>query len=522
VLLSNLISSIATRTPIHPKGPTDCVRICDLTEDSRTVVPGSLFVARGGLKSDGKQFVHDAIAAGAVAILTEDTSLDIPDVPVIACSDVLLASALAAEVFYGRPSSSLSLVGVTGTNGKTTTTHLLWRLLNSVRRRTGLIGTVMIDDGREVAPAAMTTPPAIEISRTLATMIECGCSAAAMEVSSHSLDQRRVDALDFKVGVFTNLTGDHLDYHKSMDLYAQAKSRLFELLPSTGIAVINGHDPYADLMVKHSKARVVRCWLGHEIRPGDHVTVQVTDASIRGLSLTLNGPWGQIGGHVPLIGDYNAMNVLQAVTCAWALGVPTDLLQQSLSALDTPPGRLERVSDDDCDITLFVDYAHSDDALANVLTAIGRVIPGRAGSAVRSTAGSDRTRQSGRLWVVFGCGGDRDRTKRPRMGRVASELADVAIVTSDNPRTERPGQIIDEILDGVPTHQRSKITVQADRGRAIRYAAENAQPGDIIVVAGKGHETVQILSDGHGGTIYTAFDDRQVAREALTARVVRS
>lgn len=522
MLLSNLIETIAARTAVTCTGPTDQVRICDLTEDSRTVVPGSLFVARGGLKSDGKRFVEEAVAAGAVAIMTDDPSLECHDVPILACNDVLLASAIAAEAFYGRPSASLSIVGVTGTNGKTTTTHLLWRLLNGVKRRTGLIGTVVIDDGREVAPAAMTTPPAIEVSRTLATMVECGCSAASMEVSSHSLDQRRVDALAFKVGVFTNLTGDHLDYHKTMDLYAEAKARLFQLLPADGLAVINAQDPAAEFMAKRSKARVIRCWLSHEVRTGDHATVQVTDASIRGLSLLLTGPWGQITGHVPLIGDYNAMNVLQAVTCAWAMGVPTDVIQQSLPSLDAPPGRLERVSDDDCDITVFVDYAHTDDALTNVLTAVGRVIPGRDGSSVRLAAGSERTRPGGRLWVVFGCGGDRDRTKRPRMGRVASELADVAIVTSDNPRTERPGQIIDEILDGVAPHHRAKVSVQADRGRAIRYAAEHAQPGDIVVIAGKGHETVQILSDGHGGTVHTAFDDRQVAREALTARVVRS
>lgn len=525
MLLSELVRVMAARTAATVRGgtPAEFVRVCDITEDSRTVVPGSLFIARGGLKTDGRKFVADAITGGAVAVMTDDPALTIDDprIPLVVCPDIMLATAVGAEAFYGNPSRALALFGVTGTNGKSTTTYLAWKLLNAHDRRCGLIGTVLIDDGREVARAIMTTPPSIELSRTFASMVECGCVAASMEVSSHALDQQRCAAFAFRVGAFTNLTGDHLDYHKTMDNYGAAKARLFEMLPTEGLAVVNANDPAAERMVRDCKAPVLRCRLGAGPVDEHNATVEILSRSMRGMGLRLRGPWGDLESHVDLIGDYNAMNTLQAVAGCFALGLTGADLHAALPSLDAPPGRLQRVSDDDSDVTVFVDYAHTDDALANVLQAVGRVIPGRthASAAVKDAAGADRSREEiGRLWVVFGCGGDKDRTKRPRMGKAAAELADVVVVTSDNPRSERPGQIIDEVLGGIPPALRSKFTVQADRGRAIAHAIREAGPRDVVVLAGKGHENTQILSDGKGGLVTINFDDAEVARRCLAER----
>ena len=436
-------------------------RICDITEDSRTVVPGSLFIARKGLKSDGKAFVDQALRAGAVAILTDDPSLTTTNtsVPVLHCKDALLASSLIGEVFHDNASRKLDLVGVTGTNGKTTTTFFVWQLLNSAKIRSGLIGTVMIDDGVEVARAHMTTPPAIEVSRTLARMHECGCTAAAMEVSSHALDQHRCDALRFKVAVSSNLTGDHLDYHKTMDNYAQAKARLFELLPSNGTALINANDPWSPRMVQNCKAKVLRLSVLsnpsslHTTRASEtsDCTCIVHTQSMEGMDLTLQGPWGTFTTRSTLVGHYNAFNILAAVASAHALGCTPEHLKHAVSALRAPPGRLERVTTPTAPMQVFVDYAHSDDSLANVISAVANVMPGRHAKSIEAAAGAPlSTKRPGKLIVVFGCGGDRDKTKRPRMGKVAAELADHIIISSDNPRTEKPAAIVAPLRKAVP------------------------------------------------------------------------
>jgi UDP-N-acetylmuramoyl-L-alanyl-D-glutamate--2,6-diaminopimelate ligase len=504
-------------------GDVALTRICDITEDSRTVLPGSLFIARSGLKSDGKQFAQAAVHAGAAAILTDDRSLIVAGVPVLFAKDIHLASSLAAERFYGDVSRHMQLIGVTGTNGKTTTTFLCWQLLNRIGTRCGLIGTVIVDDGVEVAAANMTTPPAIEISRSLARMRECACDAAALEVSSHALDQKRADALRFRAAVFSNLTGDHLDYHGTMEQYAGAKARLFTLLREDGLAVINAMDPWSERMVRDCKARVLRVGV---VESGKHpqrsldATCEVTSHDMTGMGLRLNGPWGEITAKTSLVGLYNAFNILAAVCCTHALGVAHETIAVGIPQLTAPPGRLERVSAVDAPISVFVDYAHSDDSLRNVLSAVGSVMPNRIrpsttlGQAAGTTA---RRREGARLCCVFGCGGDRDKTKRPRMGLAASELADAIVVTSDNPRTERPSDIVDQILAGIPLHKREQMIVQVDRARAIHAAIEQAREGDVIIIAGKGHETEQILPDGKGGTIRTHFDDREVAREALAA-----
>ncbi|MBX3380801.1 MAG: UDP-N-acetylmuramoyl-L-alanyl-D-glutamate--2,6-diaminopimelate ligase [Phycisphaeraceae bacterium] len=490
------------------------VRICDVTEDSRTVLPGSLFVARTGAKADGRQFVRQALKAGAGAVLcSKDSGINLfaeggskERSAVVEAADVESAAAAIAETFYGNPSSKLRCIGVTGTNGKTTITWLLWRLLNGVELRTGLIGTVVIDDGNETARAEMTTPPAIELSRTLGLMVESGCKFAAMEVSSHSLAQKRVAGLSFRVGVFTNLTQDHLDFHKTMEAYAGAKAELFRMLPQDGLAIVNAQDASAEGMLKHCRARVLRCvedanGSAPVARAGaDGASVRIIEMDRSGMKLALAGPFGAIDVWVPLIGSFNAMNVLQAVACAFECGMTAPQIVQGCARLDAPPGRLERVPTRGGEPLILVDFAHTEDALRNALGTARKVVG------------------SGRLIAVFGCGGDKDRTKRPKMGQVATEIADIAVITSDNPRTERPGDIIDAVLEGVAEADRAKVTVQADRRKAIFHAITIAHPSDIVVIAGKGHETEQILPDGRGGTETHHFDDREVAKEAIAER----
>ncbi|MEK6701289.1 MAG: UDP-N-acetylmuramoyl-L-alanyl-D-glutamate--2,6-diaminopimelate ligase [Planctomycetota bacterium] len=482
------------------------LRICDITEDSRTALPGSLFVARSGAKADGRQFALDAARAGAVAILTDNpeplkTGHACPNVAIAVTPDVMLATAQLAERFYGNPSAALDTVGVTGTNGKTTTTWLIWQIMNAVGHRCGLIGTVMIDDGTEVARAAMTTPPSIEMSRSLALMVEAGCRAVALESSSHALHQHRVAALEIDIGVFTNLTQDHLDYHATMAEYAQVKTRLFEMLPASGCAIVNADDPAAASMVQATKARAVRTRMASAVPASEgELSVRVLTAAMSGMRLSINSPQLALEFDTPLIGRYNAMNVAQAVAACHALGLTPAEISLGLAGISAPPGRLERVSAAGDDIHVFVDFAHTDDGLTSVLGAVRAVMT------------------AGRLCVVFGCGGDKDRTKRPRMGLAAASLADTAVVTSDNPRTERPGDIIDQVLAGITASLRSKVTVQADRHQAIGFAIAGAQPGDVVVIAGKGHETEQILPDAKGGTTTIHFDDREVAHAALVAR----
>lgn len=519
--LGELIAGLNVRPAGRTTG-TPAVRICDITDDSRTVVPGSLFIARGGTKADGRKYVPDAVRAGAVAILTDDPGVALPkgaDLPILITDDVAIVAAKMAERFYGSPCSKLELVGITGTNGKTTTAHLIHQILNGAGLRCGLIGTVLIDDGREVAAATLTTPPATELSRTFAVMAESGCKAAVMEVSSHALDQGRVAALHFDIGIFTNLTGDHLDYHGTMEDYAAAKSILFRMLPSDGWAIVNAEDPSHERMLAGCKARVLRCMV--EDAPRHRAGTGLTDhhpdtcrATIRSMGMSgtrvaFSGPWGSFEVTTRLIGRHNAMNALQAIAASHAAGVQPAALERQMAQALPPPGRLEPVTNPGDPFAVLVDYAHTDDALRKVMATLRPLVEHK---------GTGRGKHPGRLCVVFGCGGDRDRTKRPRMGAAAAELADVVIVTSDNPRTERPSDIIDQILAGIPGELRHKVSIDADRERAIHRAVEQARVGDIVLIAGKGHETEQILPDGLGGTIKHHFDDREVARVALAQR----
>ncbi len=608
--IADLIHGLDVRI-VNPGDEVSNLRVCDITEDSRTVMPGSLFIARKGEKVDGKGFVAGAIAAGAAAILTDDPGFRLgatdqergaaaerratQGVALLTATDTNLAIARLAERFYGEPSSKMRVIGVTGTNGKTTTTFLIHQMLNALGIRCGLIGTVVIDDGVETAAALLTTPPALEISRTFARMHDAGCQAAVMEVSSHALHQRRVGALHWNAAVFTNLTGDHLDYHKTMEEYAAAKAMLFEHLPTDGVAVVNIQDAGHSRMVKGMKSgvRVVRCKVEGSISvlggtgsesggtgsllpvsgaQGTHHWQQAASATLpivggtapetvcrarvmgattEGTDVEFTGPWGHCVCRVPLVGAFNVMNALQAVATVHALWGGTDedalsfeIIAGALEKASAPPGRLEPVTAIGAPIQVFVDYAHTDDALATVLGvlrgAMGRAASepsekhdlGRGTSAIGTGPMPGRV-AGGELWCVFGCGGDRDRTKRPRMGKVAAEMADRVVVTSDNPRTEDAGGIIEEILAGVRagehglpaqssgrTRGTGGVVVEPDRERAIRLAITAAKPGDTIIIAGKGHEDYQILPDPakKGATITRHFDDREVARAALRER----
>ncbi len=482
------------------------VRICDLTEDSRTAVPGSLFIARSGTELDGNRFIEPAIQCGCVAVLSDCADIELPmrsKVVVLVTENVMQVAAELAERFYGHPSRVLSIAGITGTNGKTTVAHLTHQLIEAAGIRCGLIGTVEIDDGRERARASMTTPPAVELSRTLATMVEHGCRAVVMEVSSHALDQSRVGAMGFDACAFTNLTGDHLDYHQTMEHYRGAKARLFGLLKSDGLAAINIEDDAADSMVESCTqgVQIVRCMPGASVR--------IDNESIVGMTLTMDTPMGTIESRVPIFGRFNAMNVFQAVMLAGHVlgkagisqGDQLRAMHEELPHLMLPSGRLERVESKADDLTVLVDFAHTDDALKSALGAIRSVLD-----------------EDARLWCVFGCGGDRDQSKRPRMGAIASKLADAVVVTSDNPRTEPPNRIIEQIIAGVDANEKTKVSIQSDRGQAIQYAIVHASPGDVVLLAGKGHETEQILPDAMGGTQSVHFDDREHARIALRQR----
>ena len=467
--------------------------ILDITEDSRTVIPGAMFIARCGLVQDGRRYIHDAIARGAAAILSNAPAIELPEsVAMLVSSDVPTTSAVMAERLCGRPTSSLELVGITGTNGKTTTAYLLRHLLNRAGRRCGLIGTVAIDDGSGERVSELTTPPAIELSRIFQRMVSHGCDSAVMEVSSHALCQGRVAGLHFEGAVFTNLSGDHLDYHGSMEAYADAKAQLFSLLGPDAFAVVNNEDVMSGRMVRDCRARVIRT----SIAGGGEAQAVIRGLTAEGASLVLEGPWGSFAVHLPIIGAHNVSNALQAVVAAHMVGLGALSLRDGLSSVTAPPGRLESVSRPEDPCSVLVDYAHTDAALDNVCRAVRPLVPGGR-----------------RLIVVFGCGGDRDRTKRPRMASIACTFGDIVIVTSDNPRTEPPEEIIDEIMCGIPANTKAQVERESDRARAIHLAIELAGDGDIVLIAGKGHEDYQII-----GRTKHSFDDRLVARTALDQR----
>lgn len=485
-----LLSELIVDLPITVHGSVD-VRIAGVSEDSRKINQEWLFVARPGVRSDGSEYVAQAVERGAVAVLGSKRH----DAPVsLVCDNPAQAGAIVAERWHGSPSSRLGLMGVTGTNGKTTVAWLVRQLFSASGNKCGLVGTIEIDEGAAPRPADLTTPAAEELSASLARMVGHGCDFAAIEASSHALHQHRVAGLGFAVAIFTNLSGDHLDYHGTMDAYAESKSMLFSSLDRDALAIVNADDAASERMLRECKARVLRCSMGGEA----DATVRIVAADLES-RVEMIGPWGSVEASLPLVGDHNAMNALQSVAAAHAMGLDREQIQRALPTLGPPPGRLEPVKVNAvAGPRVLVDYAHTDDALEKALLAVAS----RKGE--------------GKLWVVFGCGGDRDRTKRPRMGAVAGRLADRVFVTSDNPRTEEPASIVHEVLAGLPEHVWKAS--DPDREAAIRAVISQADPSDIVVIAGKGHEDYQIVRTDSGGTVKRPFDDRLVAREALLHR----
>jgi len=452
------------------------VEISGLAYSSQSVTPGALFFCVPGFRSDGHDFAPDAVMRGAAALVTE-RRLDL-GVPEVVVDDVRAAMGPAAARFYGDPTAELDVVGITGTNGKTTTAFLVRHLLEAAGRQTGLLGTVKRVVGGVEEEVERTTPEAIDLQETLRRMRDGGDSAVAMEVSSHALELGRVAGIRFACRVFTNLTQDHLDFHETMDAYFAAKHRLFE---EPGLSVVNVDDGYGRRLAAEVDA--VTFGIEHE---ADYRARDI-EFDLMGSRFLLESPDGELRIDSPLPGLFNVQNVLAAVAAVRSLGVE----QISLEGFGRVPGRFEAV-DEGQDFGVLVDYAHTPDSLENVLRAAREV-----------------TRR--RLHVIFGAGGDRDRGKRPLMGEAARRLADRVVVTSDNPRSEQPEAIIDEVIEGAGP----EVEREVDRRRAITRVIEEAEPGDVVVIAGKGHEQGQEFENGRK----EPFDDVTVAREALRARL---
>ena len=497
--------------------------ITGLSCDSRRVGPGTLFVGLPGAQVDGGSFWPQALAAGAaVALIGEAAAAAKPpaawDAVVVVPDPVAQwAGALAAE-FWGRPSQALALIGVTGTNGKTTTTYLIEHLAAAAQRPAALFGTLVNRWPGSSVTAQHTTAFADLLQAQLAQAVGAGAAIGAMEVSSHALDQHRVAGCGFAGAVFTNLTQDHLDYHPSMEAYFEAKARLFEppllgvpwlaggvaggVAGSTadekgGSAVVNGDDPWGARLIERLKPRLGdRCWRSSLGDPSAELHIKGLELGAAGMAGTLVSPVGEGRFTTPLVGAFNAMNLLQAVGALLQQGLPLPALLEGLASFTGVPGRMERVTVAAAAAALpavVVDYAHTPDGLENALAAC-------------------RPFSQGQLICVFGCGGDRDRSKRPQMGAIAARLADQVVVTSDNPRTEDPERILEDVVAGIPAGVAP--VVEGDRAVAIARAIAAAGPQDLVLIAGKGHEDYQILATGR-----IHFDDREEAAQALLARL---
>jgi UDP-N-acetylmuramoyl-L-alanyl-D-glutamate--2,6-diaminopimelate ligase len=470
----------------------------DVTHDSRACKPGSVFVAIRGAKFDAHQYIGEAVKRGAVCVISERDAQPAEAPAWIQVPDSRAALARAAAAVHGYPSRQLKLVGITGTNGKTTTAHLIDSIIRESEGTSAIFGTISHRIADQEIDAHNTTPEASDIQRMLAGAVAAGCRSAAMEVSSHAIELHRADALNFTVAVFTNLTRDHLDYHKTMENYFAAKEKLFNggLGAEPLISVINADDEYGVRLLATARGRQITYGLvnGAEVRTDEF------KLSPRGLAFVARTPSGQIEINSPLVGRPHVYNILGAIATGLALGFGLEEIARGVAGCRTVAGRFEQVSLEDSEqppFTVIVDYAHSDDALKNVL------------NTAREVAGP-----GGRVITVFGCGGDRDRTKRAPMGEIAASLSDVAIVTSDNPRSEDPAAIIADIEVGLNRTGRPYLRLP-DRREAIFRAIAEARDGDVVMIAGKGHETYQVLGDQ---TIH--FDDHEVAREAMMKRRV--
>ena len=470
------------------KGAKD-IEITGITSNSKTAAPGYLFVAKKGLKSDGNAFIPEVKRAGAVCVLTDLYDPSLKDITQVITPHVEATEALLAKNFYHHPSSHLFMVGVTGTSGKTTTTYAIKHLLEHTGTLTGLIGTIEYLAGKVRYPSTHTTPDVVANHKLLSEMVKAGCKACVMEVSSHALEQKRVAHIDYDVAVFTNLTHEHLDYHKDMESYFQAKRKLFTSLdekqsskafPKT--AIFSADSPFSLRMQEGLKANIFTFGIEKEA----DLKASNISFSTQGSFCTLQYKEETCAFSFPLAGRFNIYNALAAISVGLVKGLSLEACQKALECFPKAPGRLEKV-ENKRNLTIYVDYAHKEDALRNVLTTL-------------------RECTKSRLITVFGCGGDRDREKRPKMGRCSEELSDIVILTSDNPRSEDPQAIIKEIQNGFE-NTLSPI-VEVDRKKAIARAIDLAESEDIILIAGKGHETKQYFQHE-----IIDFDDRLVAKE---------
>jgi len=492
MILSKVLEGVAVtkmfQTTFGQMVVTHEVEVPGIQYDSRKVHQGDLFVAIRGSAADGHQFIPVAVQQGAKVVVVEDDAA-IPDsffmhagVTKVVVGDSREALARISTNFYGHPSRRLRLVGITGTNGKTTTTHLIKSILEAHGERVGLIGTIEHMIGSEKIPATHTTPESLELNQLLRSMVDRGCSAAVMEVSSHALALKRVAGLEFAVAGFTNLTQDHLDFHGSMEEYFKAKSLLFEMLSPGAWAATNLNDLYGERIVGNTEAKVLR-----------YGTSPLAEVAATDISLAMSGSRCRVvyqgATHElesSLIGRFNVHNILGAYATGIALGIPHATIARGISSLKGVRGRFEQIQSPK-DWTAVIDYAHTPDALENCLRAIHEILPADSSS---------------RIITIFGCGGNRDRGKRPTMARIATELSDVTIITSDNPRKEDPQAIIDEVVQGVA--QGKRYLTEVDRRKAIVLGLKMAAPGDVVLIAGKGHETYQVI-----GETRTHFDDRE-------------
>lgn len=464
-------------------GSTD-KKVGGLTFDSRSVEESSLYIAQRGTKVDGHQFIDEAIQAGATAIVAEEFPKNISKgVTYIKVSDSPEALSIIASNYFGNPSTKLVLVGVTGTNGKTTTVSLLHGLFQKLGYKAGMFTTVVNKIGEQEIKATHTTPDAIQLNAIMAQMVEEGCSHCFMEVSSHAVVQKRVNALQFRVGVFTNISHDHLDYHKTFKEYIAAKRSFFNLLDTDAFAIANKDDKNAGIMLQETKAQKKY----FALRSGGDFKCKIMESTFLGLSLKIDGNeiWSQ------LIGKFNAYNLLAVYSVAEVLGEDKMKTLVALSSLQPVAGRFQYINHEG--ISGIVDYAHTPDALENVLSTIEEI---RGGAE--------------QLITVVGCGGDRDKTKRPIMAEIAAKFSERVILTSDNPRTEDPDAIIEDMKKGLDPLNRKKALAISNRREAIRTACSMAQSGDIILVAGKGHETYQEING-----IRHDFNDLEVLQESL-------
>ncbi len=465
----------------------ETISISGINTDSRIVAPGDLFIAISGHVLDGHNFIDDAVRKGAAAVLV-DKEIEKRDIPVIRVQSSREAAGLLAHRFYGEPSKEMLLLGITGTNGKTTVAFLVESILKYAGYKTGLIGTLLYRWADQEMTAVRTTPDSVELNRLLSRMHKEGIQAVSMEVSSHALALQRVKGMIFKGAVFTNLSRDHLDFHDSIEDYCEAKTILFDQLDPDGVAVVNGDDAVSRHMVRASKGRSV---LYGRIKSGVDYTIENVDASWNQTRISIKYHERQIDLATSLIGNFNIMNVTAAAVLGLELGIEEESVRKGIEVVTHIRGRMEKVNSDRGYLTL-IDYAHTPDALENVLRTVRSITPKQ-------------------LFIVFGCGGDRDKGKRREMGRISVNLADSIIITSDNPRTEDPETILQDILKGIQAKDRVESIV--DRREAIYKALEQAQEGDTVLIAGKGHETYQEI-----GLKRIPFDDREVVKKYLNGQ----